>query len=70
MCENTVSSRQDAKVRCQGPLGTARAQPYSLRLLICPVRKEFVFFPYNKSHIKHTSSVKTYVFDQACSQDG
>ena len=44
MCANTVSSRQEAKVRCQGPLGTARAQPYSLRLLICPARKEFVFF--------------------------
>ena len=70
MCANTVSSRQEAKVRCQGPLGTARAQPYSLRLLICPARIEFVFFPYNKSHIKPTSSVKTYVFDQACSQDG
>ena len=72
MCANTVSSRQEAKVRCQGPLGTARAQPYSLRLLICPARKEFVFFPYNtcKSLIKRTSSVKTYVFDQACSQDG
>ena len=69
MCEH-CSSRQEAKVRCQGPLGTARAEPYSLRLLICPARKEFVFFPYNKSHIKRTSSVKTYVFDQACSQDG
>ena len=44
MCANTVSSRQEAKVRCQGPLGTARAQPYSLRLLICPARIEFVFF--------------------------
>ena len=58
------------KLGVRGPLGTARAQPYSLRLLICPARKEFVFFPYNKSHIKRTSSVKTYVFDQACSQDG